>query len=917
VPTLILIVFFLAKTLPVCQAETTLPSKETFLKITKKLHLPFIANQGQADGRVLYYANTFGGTVFVTHTGNIVYSLPCLKGTDISPHNAISTHGVAIREEILGGKIKTVRGENKTITNVNYLRGSNSSEWKMNISTYDTISLGEIYNGIVLKLRAYGNNVEKLFYIAPRANPELIQLKLEGAKSIRVNAEGALEVLTEPGMVSFTKPFAFQEIDGKTVEIEAKYRIQNSTCSIKNTGVSSLNPELPAPDSQLVYGFELGKYDTTKELIIDPLLASTYIGGSEQDTINSIVIGTDSNIFITGSTTSSDFPTTSGVYDSSKSTYAEDVFISKFDSELTNLLASTFLGGSSYDFGETITINPWGYICVTGYTSSSDFPTTSGAYSASFNGGPYDVFVSILDDNLTTIYASTFMGGASSDRTSSAVIDSSGYVYVAGYTTSSDFPTTSGAYDTTYDSEDSFIAKLDSDLSNLTASTYLGGSAYDRINSITMDSDGIIYVCGRTSSSDFPTTASAYDTTYNDTGNIEDVFVSKFNTGLTNLIASTYLGGSTYDYGNAIAIDKDGNIFVAGITGSTEFPTPDSNAYDTSSNGGTDAFISKFSGNLSKLITSTFIGGSSEDSIEGIVVDSTGNVYITGKSASDDFPATAMGYDTSFSGDSDAYIAKLNGDLMNLLASTLLGGSFSENGSAIAINSGGHVYITGFTESDDFPTTDTAYETTYNDKGYAFVSKLDSNLSSSLPVATTLSATTITTTSAILNGTVNANDFSTTAWFEYDTSSGSYRKTTSSQIISGSDDTSMTANLSGLSSGTTYYFRLAAENKEGASYGDEASFATLSVTNTISGSVVDSSGIAIADAKVQCKGKTTKTKKSTTSGATGFFELTGLEADTYTITAKKKGYKQAKQTVELAENETDEIDIELVLKTKK
>ncbi|MCF6150237.1 MAG: hypothetical protein E3K37_16475 [Candidatus Kuenenia sp.] len=900
--TTFLMVFSLTKILPANQAKITIPSKTTFFKKSKELHIPFITNQGQVNGRVIYYASTFGGTVFVTHEGNIVYSLPCSKNTEFFSHNSTPVRRIALKEEIIGGNFDTIRGEEKTSTKVNYLKGKDSSGWKTNISAYNTVSLGEIYKGITLKLKATGNNVEKLFYIVPDANPELIKLRLEGANALRVNEGGELEVLTELGIVTYTKPFAYQEVDGKTVEVDVKYRIQNPAYRIKNTDV---------------YGFELGKYDKTKELVIDPLLASTYIGGSEYDTINSISIGADSNIYITGSTSSPDFPTTSGVYDSSKSTYAEDVFIAKFDSELTSLLASTFLGGSSYDFGQKITINSGGNIIVTGYTSSSDFPTTSGAYSTSFNGSPYDVFVSVLDENLRTLYASTYLGGSSSDRAYSAIIDSSGYVYIAGYTSSSDFPTSSNAYNTSYTYEDAFVSKLNSDLSTLTASTYLGGSAYDRINAITIDSDGTLYVCGRTSSSDFPTTTDGYDTTYNDTGNIEDVFVAKLDTELTNLIASTYLGGSTYDYGTAITIDPDGNIFVAGSTGSSAFPTPDTNAYDTASNGGTDAFISKLSGNLSKLISSTFLGGSSEDSIEDISVDSTGNVYVTGKSASDDFPVTTNGYDTSFSGDSDAFIAKFNGDLMNLLASTLLGGAYSENGTSIAINSGGYIYVTGFTESDDFPTTDTAYETTYNDTGYAFVTKLDSDLSSALPVVTTSSATNVTTNSATLNSMVNANNFLTTAWFEYDTSSGSYRNSTSLQTISGSDDTSVTADLSGLSSGTTYYFRMAAENNEGTSYGDEASFTTLSVTDTISGNVVDSLGIAVADATVQCKGKSTKTKKRTTSGTTGFFELSNLEADTYTITAKKKGYKKTKQTVELEEDETDEIEIELVMKTKK
>ncbi|MCR4293246.1 MAG: SBBP repeat-containing protein [Candidatus Kuenenia sp.] len=154
------------------------------------------------------------------------------------------------------------------------------------------------------------------------------------------------------------------------------------------------------------------------------------------------------------------------------------------------------MGGSALDIGKRITINPEGNIFVVGYTSSSDFPTTSGtssAYSTSFNGGPYDVFVSVLDKNLTTLHASTYLGGSSSDRAYSAVIDPNGNVYIAGYTSSSDFPATSNAYNTSYNQEDAFIAKLDGDLTSLTAATYLSGSAYDRVNSIAIDAEGSIY----------------------------------------------------------------------------------------------------------------------------------------------------------------------------------------------------------------------------------------------------------------------------------------------------------------------------------------------------------------------------------------------------------------------------------------
>ncbi|MCR4293248.1 MAG: hypothetical protein NUV76_10280 [Candidatus Kuenenia sp.] len=220
---ILLAVFSLAGPLLANQTETTAPSKADFLKKSRKMHVPFIVNQGQIDGRVRYYASTFGGTVFVIHTGNIVYLLPGVKDADIFSRNGASIRGVALEEEIFGGKIETISGEGKATTTVNYLKGNDPSQWKTDISTYETVSLGEIYKGVTLKLRAYGNNVEKLFYLAPGASPALIKMKLNGAESLRVNDGGALEVLTEPGIVTFTKPYAYQEIAGERRTVEAAY----------------------------------------------------------------------------------------------------------------------------------------------------------------------------------------------------------------------------------------------------------------------------------------------------------------------------------------------------------------------------------------------------------------------------------------------------------------------------------------------------------------------------------------------------------------------------------------------------------------------------------------------------------------------------------------------------------------------
>jgi len=676
--------------------------KREILNKAYTLQIPFIENKGQIKGEsVRYYAKTFGGTVFVTKDGKLVYSLPKFEEKE-------KVKGWVIKEGLVGASISNVKGEHKAVTKVSYFKGKDPSKWKRNISTYNLVSLGEVYKGIGLKLKAYGKNVEKLFYVKAGANPESIKIKIEGAKSLRINEAGELEVETGLGVIKFTKPSAYQEINGKRVEVAAAYTLLS-------------NP-------QYVYGFKVGSYDKKETLIIDPLLASTFIGGSDEDYGNSIALDGGGNVYITGYTYSSTYPTTSGAYDENHNG-GSDVFVSKLNSSLSSLLASTFIGGSSGDRGYSIALDGGGNVYITGVTSSSDYPTTSGAYDESHNAG--DVFVSKLNNSLSSLLSSTFIGGSSLDWGHSIALDGDGNVYITGATYSSDYPTTSGAYDESFNGGgDVFVSKLNNSLSSLLSSTFIGGSDDDYGYSIALDGDRNVYITGVTSSSDYPTTSGAYDESHN--GDY-DVFVSKLNNSLSSLLSSTFIGGSGLDWGLSIALDGDRNVYITGYTSSSHYPTT-SGAYDEGHNGGSDVFVSKLNSSLSSLLASTFIGGSSSDYGNSIALDRGGNVYITGETYSSNYPTTPGAYDESHNGDYDVFVSKLNSSLSNLLSSTFIGGSSYDDGYCIALDGGGNVYITGYTDSSDYPTTSGAYDQSYNGCD-VFVSRLNSNLSkvSSLP----------------------------------------------------------------------------------------------------------------------------------------------------------------------------------------
>ncbi|MCF6157721.1 MAG: hypothetical protein E3K32_03920 [wastewater metagenome] len=791
IPAVLLSTMSLSKSLLADTEGIGKPSKTEISGKIQKLQMPFISNEGQVDERVKFYANTFGGKVFVTKDGEIVYSLPKIDngkgrgehlcasikdfhtvnspvnlylkryiiqgnpetytpslvlGNTVVPllgkNNAqheIRAKRVVLKEEIVQGRINTIEGEEKSVTEVNYFKGNDPSQWKSTILTYEIVNLGEIYKGIDLKLKAYGNNVEKLFYISPDTDPGIIQVKLSGANALRVNKEGQLEAETVLGTVTFTKPVAYQEIDGKKVEVAVEYRIQETEDRSQNTEQSFSIPKSEIRNSksktsdfkpgtpQLVYGFKVASYDKARELVIDPLFASTYLGGGSYDRGYSLALDRDGNVYVTGSTESLDFPTTEGAFDTSYNFGDDDdisdIFVSKLNSDLTKLRASTYLGGGSFDRGYSLALDRDGNVYVTGHTSSSDFPTTKGAFDTSLNSRS-DAFVSKLNSDLTKLRASTFLGGNDYDLGYSIALDGDRNVYVIGETRSSDFPTTEGAFDTSFNGGlyDAFVSKLKRDLTKLRASTFLGGNDYDHGYSIALDGDKNVYVTGRTQSSDFPTTEDAFDTSFNGGS---DVFVLKLNKYLTKLRGSTFLGGESDDYGQSLALGSDKNVYVTGRTQSSDFPTTEG-AFDTSFNGG-DAFVSKLNKYLTKLRASTFLG-EIEDQVS-IALDSDKNVYVTGRTRSSDFPTTEGAFDTSLNGDSDAFVSKLNKYLTKLRASTFLGGNGHDHGYSIALDGDKNVYVTGITLSSDFPTTEDAFDTSLNGDANAFISKLDRNLS--------------------------------------------------------------------------------------------------------------------------------------------------------------------------------------------
>ena len=458
----------------------------------------------------------------------------------------------------------------------------------------------------------------------------------------------------------------------------------------------------------------------------EPLVASTYLGGSNKDGSleTPVVVDAEGNIFIAGRTRSTDFPVIEGGFDTDgHNGGTNDIFISKFSPDLTTLLASTYLGGSGDEGtwpGVAMAIDPEGNIYVAGRTTSSDFPHTYGSLS-----GYSDAFVAKFDNNLENLLASRLLGGTNNEYYLQLAIDADGNVFVSGTTSSSNFITTTGAFQTTYAGGgsgpypgDLFVSKYTSDLSSLLASTFVGGGNYEYCEELVIGGTGEVYLAGWVGSTDFPTTPGAWDRTFG--GGIFDAFVTALSNDLTSLVASTYLGGGGWDFNYGMALDGDGNVYVTGHTASTTFPTTPG-AWDRTYGGSTgntdDAFISKFDASLQNLLSSTYLGASGWDCGIYLTFTQSGDVLVSGNTSSVEFPRFLYSYDPTFNGVRDNFIALMDNNLASVKTATFLGGAEMDEPTGLVLLQSGDVCVGSITVSPDYPTVETSYDPTFNGSG--------------------------------------------------------------------------------------------------------------------------------------------------------------------------------------------------------
>ncbi len=688
------------------QNQTTKPDVRTIAPTMGSLQgqnfpLEFTPNHGQWPDGILFRAEAGGATMWFA-AGGAYYQF--VQGGQPS-------RALLIRAEFVGANADpVVVGTDKMASYSNYYLGSSPDHWRTNIPNYRAIIYQDIYPGIDLKYYGDGRQMEYDFVVSPGADPDCIKVRYEGAKSMSVNAAGELVIETDWGRIVEQAPLVYQIIDGQRRRLHGAYALT----------------------SEATFGFRLAdNYNPAYAVVVDPkLVYSSYFGGSQVDFGGDIAVDDSGYIYWAGTASSSTFPTYNAydsVLNAEGSTTASDIVLAKLSPDGRNIIYSTYFGGSSDDAWPSIALDSAGCVYLTGDTKSNDFPTMN-AFDFLL-GGARDA-VAAKFDTLGQLIYSSYLGGSGEENFCQIAVDHLGCAYVGGQTTSTNLPV-KNAYDTSYSGgyQDFFLTKVTPAGNDREFCTYFGGSGMDNCHEIVVDSVGNIYLTGYTSSINFPTTPGSYQPSL--VGD-HDCFVTKLSPGAQSLVYGTYVGGSRFEAGNDMVVDRTGRVHVCGHTTSSNFPHI--NAYDSvynTNNPGTywgDGFVFRLSPNGDELEYSSYIGGSGEEIANSLAVDDSGRIVIALYTNSTDLPMLHA-YDPSFKGYWDAALVILGKTLNRLDYGTYLGGSGEESPYSVALGRDNSIYLTGKTASANFPTLD-AVDSMFNGNYDAFVVKFDCDLDS-------------------------------------------------------------------------------------------------------------------------------------------------------------------------------------------
>ncbi len=703
--------------------------------------ISFESNRGQTDAQVRFLSRGPGYSLFLT-PAEAVLSLrtkgkaeanAVAMGNLRQPEDANDVQGAVVRLSFDGAKRNpALVGQDRQAATSNYFLGTNANQWRRDLPNFAKVRYEDLYPGVDLLYYGNQSQLEYDLIVAAGADPSPISLRIAGADRLSVNPNGDLVLDTSSGQLLQHAPIAFQDVAGKRVPVSAHYTLLG--------------------DNRV--GFRLGDYDRSQALVIDPVLVySTYLGGTLGDRAYDVYVDSAKNAYVTGYSNSAAFPTKGGYQSTNKGagdvfvaklsptgTILYSTYIGGSGSDEAAGIAVD-ASGNAYVTGRTTSID---------YPTVSAFQSTLGGVQDAFvtklsATGNALVYSTYLGGNANTI--NTANPGATGEYGYGIAVDANGSAYVSGWTVSTNFPTVNpiqatrsaapAACDPAVDASkcarsEAFVSKFAANGASLIYSTYLGGTEYDESYSLTLDSSGNAYITGMTISAGFPT-ASPKQVTNAGNG---DAFVTKINAAGSALVYSTYLGGVGQDFGYGIALGSDNSAFVVGVTASANFPTvTPAQAYNGGAGGSaTDGFITKVAPAGNAWTYSTWVGGAGADSANGVAIDAADNAYIVGQGGSaTNFPISNAFQSTMAGGTADAFLVKLAASGSAFVYGTFLGGSGDDFGNDVAIDSAGDAYIVGYTASANFPVLNAAQATNAGSQD-AFVARLSSSSDATISV---------------------------------------------------------------------------------------------------------------------------------------------------------------------------------------
>ena len=636
------------------------------------LPLSFEANRGQTDSQARFLARGSGYLLLLAPSKIMLVMNQSRQADPSDPTAANKPLEPTVLELLLVGANPESRlqGLEPLPGRSHYLKGNRSEEWRTGIRHFARVKYQSVYPGVDLVVYGNQGRFEYYFVISPEVDPAVIELSFEGVENVALSEQGDLRLQLAGGVVHQNRPILYQQAQVGTEAVHGSWVLRGSGR----------------------VGFEVGEYDRSRPPTIDPVLRySSFLGGGLNDSGIAVALDSARNTYYMGVTSSVDFPILGGVKDT---VAPEDIFVTKVSSDGKSLVYSTYLGGTGRDtIAELggLAVDDAGSAYACGITSSSDFPAVNPIEV--FNQGGTDAFITKLSPTGDALEYSGYLGGARVDRARSIALGPGGMACVAGETNSPDFLTIAALQGTMAGDTDAFLTCLNA-AGDVVFSTYLGGTGFDSAYGVDVDGMGDVYVVGETVSIDFPTVLPLQAA--NDGG--RDLFVSKLDGSGAPLIYSTYLGGTGDDFGRAIDVTASKQFYVTGATVSADFPV--AAAFQPALAGDRDAIVAGFIPSGSLLIYSTYLGGSGADNGLGIAVDGSGEAHVIGSTFSDDFP-TKDPIQAELGGLSDAFLSEVSASGGELVHSTYFGGSGSDVGRGVAVDSLDSVYITGFTGSSD------------------------------------------------------------------------------------------------------------------------------------------------------------------------------------------------------------------------